>query len=194
MISTRIRQTKHIAFGLGLLLCTSLASAAQISADSTIAFVGTSTTSGALPNVGPGSLSITGASAVYLSGDFLTLADPSGTTFANPISWQADGAISAPASGEQLWYIGGSAASPLASFILGEGTASATPASKVEIVATGILTLIGYDNTPGTFVFNETSYTFSATSVAEVPLPAAVWLFGSALMGLVAVRRRPEAK
>ena len=41
MISTRIRQTKHIAFGLGLLLCTSLASAAQISAGSTIAFFGT---------------------------------------------------------------------------------------------------------------------------------------------------------
>ena len=56
-----------------------------------------------------------------------------------------------------------------------------------------LLTLIGFDDTPGTFVFNETGYTFSGHMPwLKFPLPAAVWLFGSALMGLVAVRRRPR--
>ncbi len=35
-------------------------------------------------------------------------------------------------------------------------------------------------------------FTFSATSVAAVPVPAAVWLLGSGLIGLVAVGRRRQ--
>jgi hypothetical protein len=192
MISTRIRQTKHIAFGLGLLLCTSLASAAQISAGSTIAFFGISSTSGNLPDSGAGSLSVTSAQVAVTTDDFDVLVPVgSAATFANPISWDATGAITAPASGATLWNV---SSAPLASFILGSGTASQTDAGLLEIVATGTLTLLGYDDTPGSFVFNETGLTFSSQTVSEVPLPAAVWLFGTALLGLGAIRRRPEAK
>ncbi len=191
MISTRIRQAKLLAIGLGLLLCTSLASAAPISAGSTIAFFGTSTTSGDLPDTGAGSLAVTFAQVAVTTGDFVGLVpNLSGATFADPISWDASGAITAPAAGSQLWAV---STAPLASFILGSGTASQTDAGLLEIVATGTLTLLGYDDTPGSFVFNETGLTFSAQTVAEVPLPAAAWLFGSALLGLGGLVRRSKA-
>jgi hypothetical protein len=191
MINTRIRQAKQIAFGLGLLLCASLASAAQISAGSTIAFFGTSSTSGNLPDSGAGDLAITFAQVAVTTDDFAGLV-PTGSaaTFANPISWDATGAITAPASGATLWNV---SSAPLASFILGSGTASQTDAGLLEIVATGTLTLLGFDDTPGSFVFNETGLTFSAQTVSEVPLPAAVWLFGSALLGLGGLARRCKA-
>lgn len=192
MIRTRIRHARHFAIGVGLLLCTSLGSAAQISAGSTVAFFGTSTTSGNLPDTGAGSLAITFAQVAVTTGDFSGLV-PAGAaaTFADPISWDASGALTAPTAGSQLWAV---STAPLASFILGSGTAAETGANNLEIVATGTLTLFGYDDTPGSFVFNETGLTFSAQAVAEVPLPAAVWLFGSALMGLVAIRRRSETR
>ena len=188
MISIGIRQAKQVAFGLGLLLCTSLASAAQISAGSTIAFFGTSTTAGSLPDSGAGSLAVTFAQVAATTGDFSGLV-PTGSaaTFADPIGWDATGAINDPAPGGQLWAV---STAPLASFLLGSGTASETDNGLLEIVATGTLTLLGFNDTPGSFVFNETGLTFSAQAVSEVPLPAAAWLFGSALMGLVAVRRR----
>lgn len=46
--------------------------------------------------------------------------------------------------------------------------------------------------TGGVLIFDEatTPSSFTATVVSEVPVPAAVWLFGSGLVGLAGVRRK----
>lgn len=70
---------------------------------------------------------------------------------------------------------------------------------QTEITATGFsVTSIDTDNdgTPGTAmnngVFPGWTFAFSGdfVGVPEVPVPAAVWLFGSGLLGLLAVARR----
>ena len=54
----------------------------------------------------------------------------------------------------------------------------------------GFLSLSGFSSTADRINFNVTSFT---TSVAPVPVPAAVWLMGSALAGLVGFKRKKAA-
>lgn len=56
---------------------------------------------------------------------------------------------------------------------------------------TGILSGNGFDATNANWSFSaqETGSTYSMT-VTAAPIPAAVWLFGSGLIGLIAVARR----
>jgi hypothetical protein len=178
-----------------LVVLGSFASAAPISAGSEIGFFGlTGTISGDSPGVGEGTLHPAPYAAVaYVTDSFATVF-PSltpGTTVANfnAISWNSSGALTG--SGSTLWSVGlGSSAS----FILGGGTASLTNANQLEIVAFGTLTSPGFDDTPGTFLYNQTNGTYSAVSVAEVPIPAAAWLFGSALLGFAGISRRKSAR
>lgn len=137
-----------------------------------------------------------------LSGDYipvigggLTFAD-----FASSISWE-NGVVTGiggttPPNGETLWAIGDPV--QLASFVWDSGTVTLTDNGGFEIVGMGILSLSGKDDTAGTFWLNETGGSFSANNTSvppdvQVPLPAAAWLFGSALLGLVAVGRRRAA-
>ncbi len=66
--------------------------------------------------------------------------------------------------------------------------------SKLLLEGTGILTgAAGYDPTDATWTLSTTSmtsYSMSVSTVTVVPVPAAVWLFGSGLIGLVGVARR----
>lgn len=63
--------------------------------------------------------------------------------------------------------------------------------SKLLLEGTGILTGgVGFDPTAARWTFSTTSTTGYSMSVATVPVPAAVWLFGSGLLGLVGVARR----
>ena len=48
----------------------------------------------------------------------------------------------------------------------------------------------GYDTTSATWSFSANNASFYSMSVAAVPVPAAVWLFGSGLIGLIGVARR----
>ncbi|ARN75699.1 hypothetical protein [Oceanicoccus sagamiensis] len=43
---------------------------------------------------------------------------------------------------------------------------------------------------PGSIINNDTDYTFVAAGPAVVPVPAAAWLFGSALVGLAGIGRK----
>lgn len=52
----------------------------------------------------------------------------------------------------------------------------------------------GWDSAAGQlYMFDQTWGIFMEGSVAPVPVPAAAWLFGSALLGLAGMRRRPKA-
>jgi len=63
----------------------------------------------------------------------------------------------------------------------------------LNLSGTGVLSGNGFDATNVDWSFSsqsETSYSMTVTSVGVVPLPAAVWLFGSGLLGLVGIARR----
>ncbi len=69
--------------------------------------------------------------------------------------------------------------------------------SALNITMTGTWSLDGFDDTAGRLILTADSlggdglFTFSASgTVTAIPVPAAVWLFGSALAGLGFVRRR----
>jgi len=67
--------------------------------------------------------------------------------------------------------------------------------SLLTMNGTGVLTGNGFDPTGATWSFSgesPTSYsmTITSTGIPAVPVPAAVWLFGSGLLGLVGIARR----
>lgn len=65
------------------------------------------------------------------------------------------------------------------------------PFLEFTALSTGIFTVaIGDFDGDGTGPFN---YSLELTEVSAVPVPAAVWLFGSALIGLVGLRRKGSA-
>ena len=62
--------------------------------------------------------------------------------------------------------------------------------SFLAISGTGTLSGGGFDSTAAVFDFSSQSANTYSLTIAAVPVPAAVWLFGSGLIGLIAVARR----
>ena len=65
--------------------------------------------------------------------------------------------------------------------------------SSISLEGTGIASITGFEDTGGDFALtlNQSGQAFSFSSSASVvPVPAAVWLFGSGLLGLVGIARR----
>jgi len=63
--------------------------------------------------------------------------------------------------------------------------------SKLLLEGVGVLTgADGYDPTAASWSFSTSTLGFYSMSVSAVPVPAAVWLFGSGLIGLVGIARR----
>ena len=65
----------------------------------------------------------------------------------------------------------------------------------LSLSGSGILSGTGFDATNATWVFSATSLNnynmgVTAAGIAAVPVPAAIWLFGSGLIGLIGVARR----
>lgn len=70
---------------------------------------------------------------------------------------------------------------------------SASTFDRLKFSGTGMLSGNGYDVTGATWTLsaNSTGSSYSMSiSAAVVPVPAAVWLFGSGLLGLVGIARR----
>lgn len=68
----------------------------------------------------------------------------------------------------------------------------AKTSNALDLDGTGTLWKTGFDLTPVDWTFSAqsaTSYSMSITTTV-VPVPAAVWLFGSGLIGLVGIARR----
>ena len=64
-------------------------------------------------------------------------------------------------------------------------------ANFLHLSGTGIVSGNDYQNTNATWSFSaESSTLYSMTVTTAVPVPAAVWLFGSGLIGLLGVARR----
>ena len=66
---------------------------------------------------------------------------------------------------------------------------------NLSLSGTGTVSGNGFDSTSGTWEFTanateDSTFTWSSSTVSAVPVPAAVWLFGSGLLGLVGVARR----
>lgn len=70
-------------------------------------------------------------------------------------------------------------------------------ANVLNLSGTGTLSKDGFDDTAADWTLSaqsETSYSMSITAVpTAVPVPAAVWLMGTGLLGLVGVARRKAA-
>lgn len=62
----------------------------------------------------------------------------------------------------------------------------------LTLEGTGVLSDSGnkFDATDATWTFSTSSIDSYSMSIATVPVPAAVWLFGSGLLGLIGVARR----
>jgi len=83
------------------------------------------------------------------------------------------------------------------------------PLAQSGMAVTTATELLGSLNAPGSFTFDatpgdyfvsffgeagaSTSYGMYGIEISQVPLPAAVWLFGSGLLGLIGIAKRKKA-
>ena len=61
---------------------------------------------------------------------------------------------------------------------------------KLKLTGTGLLSGGGYDPTAATWTFSAQNASSYSMSITAVPVPAAVWLFSTGLLGLIGVARR----
>ncbi len=130
------------------------------------------------------------------TGDFAFLSPAVSGNLFTSMPFDATGAIATPINPLfTITTLAGNTARTV-SFSLQSGTVFKNINGGVEtwtVAGTGTFTLDGFDDTAGNFVYTNqgnNSTSFSAQAVSEVPLPAAVWLFGTGLLGLAGVARR----
>ncbi|MDX2504381.1 MAG: VPLPA-CTERM sorting domain-containing protein [Gammaproteobacteria bacterium] len=123
---------------------------------------------------------------VASSGDFLVLPL---FTLASMTDFQFNPLTPSPVT---LWSVAGF------SFSMDSVTIGLQDASNLVLSGTGTITGAGFDATQGTWEFSgqtasDVTFSWSSSNNTVVPVPAAVWLFGSGLIGLIGVARRKKA-
>ena len=197
MIGKGFIKAKQGLLAIVLVVLASSASAAMIEGD--IAFSGFHSPGDIVgsPGTTAGTIDFNFLEFAVGTGDFAFLSPVVSGNLFTSMPFSASGAINTPI--DPLFTITSldGNISRTAAFILQSGTVFKNINAGVEtwtVTGSGTFTLDGFDDTQGDFVYTNqgnASTSFSAqAAVSEVPLPAAVWLFSSALMGLVAVRRR----
>jgi len=92
-----------------------------------------------------------------------------------------------------LWSAGGF------SFDMDAVVINSQSITNLSLSGLGIVSGGGFDATGGTWEFTantaegSTTFSWSSSTVSAVPVPAAVWLFGSGLLGLIGIARRKKA-
>lgn len=82
------------------------------------------------------------------------------------------------------------------SFSMDTITIVSQTSNSISLEGTGTASITGLDDTGGDFTLtlNQNGQAFSFSSSASVvPVPPAVWLFGSGLLGMVGIARRKKA-
>jgi hypothetical protein len=107
-------------------------------------------------------------------------------TFASMIDFQFNPLTPNPVN---VWSAGGF------TFSMDSVTITTQNPSYLVLSGSGTISGNGFNPTPGTWEFSgqtasNITFSWSSSNVTVVPVPAAVWLFGSGLLGLVAVGRR----
>ncbi len=156
-------------------------SAALIDANSEIALFGTYTTDNADLTL---ATEITGMDALIAAG-------------ANDFAFSVGGSASFstivfnPSTPGSVFTFAGGGEFTASSIVVDLQTSSA-----LDLTMAGVWSLAGFDDTAGTLILTADSlgeglFTFSASgTVQPIPVPAAIWLFGTALAGLGLTRRR----
>lgn len=121
------------------------------------------------------------ASSGDLSMPFLTLATMTDFQF-NPLS----------PNPVNLWSAGGF------NFTMDSVTIVSQDATALILSGTGTIIGNGFDATAATWEFtgqtaSNITFSWSSSNSTVIPVPAAVWLFGSGLIGLIGVARRKKA-
>lgn len=95
--------------------------------------------------------------------------------------------------GTQLWSF---SFTKLYSFSMSTLTAVSRTTNTVSLEGTGIASITGFDDTAANFslTLNQNGQALSfSSSASAVPVPAAVWLFGTGLVGLIGIARRKNS-
>jgi hypothetical protein len=191
---------------IGMSLLISVGSASAVSIDGSIAF---GTAVGAFWTPTDSSFGTTGITTANADGVTFTDGDDAGSLIDEGLVTTSFGDYSGTngsyvnfynfvfnpfTSNTQLWAF--SSGGTNYSFSMSTLTIFAQDANSITLKGTGIASIDGFDDTNGDYTLtlnsNGPAFSFSSSATAVVPIPAAVWLFGSGLLGLVGIARRKK--
>ncbi|MBK1717077.1 VPLPA-CTERM sorting domain-containing protein [Thiocystis violacea] len=180
----------YLLSGLAMLATTSIASAATI--NGSVEIVGTMETKGTLPTATGINFKTSGVSDWDVDNAQGDLEPMLGANTINNTLKMYDFAFS-DIAGTSIWEFNKN--SHNFKFVT-ESISNVQTSNELSVTISGTLSSSNFDNTAAVFRFTtqlnsgEVKASFSSGTSSVVPVPAAAWLFGSALFGGAAIGRR----